>query len=154
MKKFLVLALVAMISATGFGKTIDEVFNAFPKADNVQEITVDKQMLGMAMVMAGDQNSGLSKMKDIDNLRIINIENPSSEQIAIAKELMKVEVDGFEEMLSANEDGQDVLILNQSEGQMITKMLIIASEKDKIAVVLIEGKIDLNDASKMMKIAK
>ena len=59
MKKFLLLALVAMISATGFSKTIDEVFNAFPKADNVQEMTIDKAMLAMAGV--GDKAAAMRK---------------------------------------------------------------------------------------------
>lgn len=71
MKKFLLLALVAMISATGFSKTIDEVFNAFPKADNVQEMTIDKAMLAMAGV--GDKAAA---MKDVDAMRVIAIENP------------------------------------------------------------------------------
>ena len=63
MKKFLVLALVAMISATGFSKTIDEVFNSFPKADNVQEVTLDKAMMSMAMAAGANQ---AKQIKDID----------------------------------------------------------------------------------------
>ena len=63
MKKFLVLALVAMVCATGFGKTLDEVLNAFPQADNVQRMTLDKGMLAMAMSAGGEQ---AKLMKDID----------------------------------------------------------------------------------------
>ena len=76
MKKFLVLALVTMISATGFSKTIDEVFNAFPEADNVQQINLDKAMLAMAW-SAGSEKA--KQMKDIDAMRVIAIEDATDE---------------------------------------------------------------------------
>ncbi len=149
MKKFLLLALVAMISATGFSKTIDEVFNAFPKADNVQEMTIDKAMLAMAGV--GDKAAA---MKDVDAMRVIAIENPTSEQVAIAQEIMKEGVDGFDVMVDASEHGEDALILTQGDDKVITKMLIIAHAKGEVAVVLIEGKINPDDAAQISKMSK
>lgn len=149
MKKFLLLALVAMISATGFSKTIDEVFNAFPKADNVQEMTIDKAMLAMAGV--GDKAAA---MKDVDAMRVIAIENPTSDQVAIAQEIMKEGVDGFDVMVDASEHGEDALILTQGDDKVITKMLIIAHAKGEVAVVLIEGKINPDDAAQLSKMSK
>jgi len=149
MKKFLLLALVAMISATGFSKTIDEVFNAFPKADNVQEMTIDKSMLAMAGV--GDKAAA---MKDVDAMRVIAIENPTSDQVAIAQEIMKEGVEGFDVMVDASEKGEDALILTQGDDKVITKMLIIAHAKGEVAVVLIEGKINPDDAAQISKMSK
>ena len=149
MKKFLVLALVAMISATGFSKTIDEVFNAFPKADNVQEMTIDKAMLAMAGV--GDKAAA---MKDVDAMRVIAIENPTSDQVAIAQEIMKEGVEGFDVLVDASEKGEDALILTQGDDKVITKMLIIAHAKGEVAVVLIEGKINPDDAAQISKMSK
>lgn len=149
MKKFLLLALVAMISATGFSKTIDEVFNAFPKTDNVQEMTIDKAMLAMAGV--GDKAAA---MKDVDAMRVIAIENPTSDQVAIAQEIMKEGVEGFDVMVDASEKGEDALILTQGDDKVITKMLIIAHAKGEVAVVLIEGKINPDDAAQISKMSK
>jgi hypothetical protein len=149
MKKFLLLALVAMISATGFSKTIDEVFNAFPKADNVQEMTIDKAMLAMAGV--GDKAAA---MKDVDAMRVIAIENPTSYQVAIAQEIMKEGIDGFDVLVDASEHGEDALILTQGDDKVITKMLIIAHAKGEVAVVLIEGKINPDDAAQISKMSK
>ncbi len=151
MKKFLVLALVAMISATGFSKTIDEVFNSFPKADNVQEVTLDKAMMSMAMAAGANQ---AKQMKDIDAMRVIAIENATPEQVKIAKDLMNEGVDGFDVMVDADENGEHALILTQGDEKLISKMLIFAVEKDEVAIVLIEGKIDPNNASKMVNMAK
>ena len=151
MKKFLVLALVAMISATGFSKTIDEVFNAFPKADNVQEVVLDKAMLDMARMAGADQ---AKQMKDIDAMRIIAIENATAEQFKIAQELIKDGVDGFDVMVDANEDGEQALILTQSDGKDINKMLIIAIDEEEVAVILMEGKIDPNNTDKLVNFGK
>ena len=138
-----------MISATGFSKTIDEVFNAFPKADNVQEITIDKAMLAMAGV--GDKAAA---MKDVDAMRVIAIEDATSEQVAIAQEIMKEGVEGFDVMVDASEKGEDALILTQGDDKVITKMLIIAHAKGEVAVVLIEGKINPDDAAQISKMSK
>lgn len=151
MKKFLVLALVAMISATGFSKTLDEVFNAFPKADNVQEMTLDKAMLAMARNAGAE---GANQMKGIDVMRVIAIENATAEQVKIAKELMNEGVDGFDVMVDADENGEHALILSQGDEKVISKMLIIATSKEEVAVVLIQGKIDPDNATKMVDIVK
>lgn len=151
MKKFLVLALVAMISATGFSKTLDEVFKAFPEAENVQEMTLDKAMLAMARSAGGQQ---AKQIKDIDAMRVIAIENATSEQVAIAQGIMKEGVDGFDVMVDACEGGENALILTQGDDKVISKMLIIAIAKEEVAVVLLEGKIDPENASKMADIVK
>ncbi len=151
MKKFLVLALVAMISATGFSKTLDEVFNSFPKADNVQEVTLDQAMLAMAKSSGGEQ---AKQMKDIDVMRVIAIENATADQVKIAKNLMDEGVDGFDVMVDADENGEHALILAQGDDKLISKMLIIATSKEEVAVVLIQGKIDPNNATKMADIVK
>ena len=151
MKKFLVLALVAMISATGFSKTIDEVFNAFPKADNVQEMTLDKAMLAMERSAGGEQ---AKQMKDIDVMRVIAIEKATAEQVKIANDLMNEGVDGFDIMVDADENGEHALILTQGDEKVISKMLIIATAKEEVAVVLIEGNIDPENATNLANIAK
>lgn len=151
MKKFLVLALVAMISATGFSKTIDEVFNAFPKADNVQVMTIDKSMLAMAKSMGGDK---AQQMKDIDAMRVISIEKPSNEQLTTIKGIMNEGVEGFDVMIDADEEGEHALILSQGDDKVIHKMLILAVAEDEVAIVLLEGNIDPSNANKMMHLGK
>lgn len=151
MKKLLVLALVAMFSVTGFSKTLDEVLNSFPKADNIQDVTIDKGMLEMAKSMGGDK---AEQMKDIAAMRVIAIEKPSSEQLAIFNEIMEDGVDGFDVVVDADEENEHALILAQGDDKEIHKMLIIASTKDEAAIVLIEGKIDPNNAEKMINLGK
>ena len=151
MKKLLVLALVAIVGATAFGKTLDEVFNAFPKADNVQNMALDENMLGMAMSMGADQSGAL---KDIKSMKIIAIEEPTSEQVAIAKGILEEGVEGFDVMVDASEEGESALILTQGNEKVINKMLIIAVEEDNVAIVLLEGNINPNYADKYVNFGK
>ena len=129
------------------------MFKAFPQADNVQEMTFDKAMLSMAMSMGADQSKTKS-MKDLDAIRLISIEEPTSEQINIAREIMKDGVDGFDVLIDSSEDGEDALILTQGDGNTINRMLIIAVEEDNVAIVMLEGKIDPKDTDKMVNFGK
>ena len=140
-----------MISATGFSKTLDEVFNAFPKADNVQEMTIDKSMLEMAKSMGGDK---AQQMKDIDAMRVITIEKPSSGQLATLKGIMDEGVEGFDVLVDADEDEEHALILTQGDEKEIHKMLILAVAKEEVAIVFLEGKIDPSNADKMINLGK
>ena len=151
MKKLLVLALVAMIGATAFSKTLDEVFNAFPKADNMQDMVIDENMINMAMSMGADQSGAL---KDITSMRILTIENPSSEQLATAKSIMQEGVDDFDVMVDASDEGESALILTQGDDKLINKMLIIAVEDDDVAIVLMEGNINPDYANKYVNFGK
>ena len=140
-----------MIGATAFSKTIDEVFNAFPKADNMQDMVIDENMINMAMSMGADQSGAL---KDITSMRILTIENPSSEQLATAKSIMQEGVDDFDVMVDASEEGESALILTQGDDKLINKMLIIAVEDDDVAIVLMEGNINPDYANKYVNFGK
>ena len=87
-------------------------------------------------------------------MRVIAIENATAEQVKIAKNLMDEGVDGFDVMVDADENGEHALILSQGDEKVISKMLIIATSKEEVAVVLIQGKIDPNNATKMADIVK
>lgn len=74
--------------------------------------------------------------------------------MTIAQEIMKEGVEGFDVMVDASEKGEDALILTQGDDKVITKMLIIAHAKGEVAVVLIEGKINPDDAAQISKMSK
>ena len=82
MKKFIAIAIMAFSMVTAQAITVDDVFNAFPDADNVEKVNLDKEMLAMM------GNNKLSGIKDISAVRVINIKEPTSEQQAIAKRFL------------------------------------------------------------------
>ena len=63
-------------------------------------------------------------------------------------------VEGFDVLVDADEDGEHALILTQGNEKETPKMLIMATAKEEVAIVLIEGKIDPSKADKLIKLGK
>ena len=147
MKKFIAIAIMAFSMVTAQAITVDDVFNAFPDADNVEKVNLDKEMLAM---MGNNQLSGI---KDISAVRVINIKEPTSEQQAIAKRFLDADIDGMESLLDVYENGENVTIYTRSKGDVADRLLIVVASGAKEAVlVLVDGKININDINKLVKI--
>lgn len=147
MKKFIAIAIMAFSMVTAQAITVDDVFNAFPDADNVEKVNLDKEMLAMM------GNNKLSGIKDISAVRVINIKEPTSEQQAIAKRFLDADIDGMESVLDVYENEENVTIYTRSKGDVVDRLLIVVASGAKEAVlVLVDGKININDINKLVKI--
>ncbi len=147
MKKFIAIAIMAFSMVTAQAITVDDVFNAFPDADNVEKVNLDKEMLAMM------GNNKLSGIKDISAVRVINIKEPTSEQQAIAKRFLDADIDGMESLLDVYENEENVTIYTRSKGDVVDRLLIVVASGAKEAVlVLVDGKININDINKLVKI--
>lgn len=147
MKKFIAIAIMAFSMVTAQAITVDDVFNAFPDADNVEKVNLDKEMLAMM------GNNKLSGIKDISAVRVINIKEPTSEQQAIAKRFLDADIDGMESLLDVYENGENVTIYTRTKGDVADRLLIVvASGAKEAVVVLVDGKININDINKLVKI--
>lgn len=147
MKKFIAIAIMAFSMVTAQAITVEDVFNAFPDADNVEKVNLDKEMLAMM------GNNKLSGIKDISAVRVINIKEPTSEQQAIAKRFLDADIDGMESLLDVYENGENVTIYTRTKGDVADRLLIVVASGAKEAVlVLVDGKININDINKLVKI--
>lgn len=147
MKKFIAIAIMAFSMVTAQAITVDDVFNAFPDADNVEKVNLDKEMLAMM------GNNKLSGIKDISAVRVINIKEPTSEQQAIAKRFLDADIDGMESLLDVYENGENVTIYTRSKGDVADRLLIVVASGAKEAVLVqVDGKININDINKLVKI--
>ena len=147
MKKIIAIAIMAFSMVTAQAITVDDVFNAFPDADNVEKVNLDKEMLAMM------GNNKLSGIKDISAVRVINIKEPTSEQQAIAKRFLDADIDGMESLLDVYENEENVTIYTRSKGDVADRLLIVVASGAKEAVlVLVDGKININDINKLVKI--
>ena len=151
MKKFLVLAIVALSFATGFCRSVDDVFNAFPKADNVQLVN----MPGM-LDMIQSKFDARSKEKNgpksiIESVKILIIEDATDQQKGIARQILDEGVDDLEEMVAVNDGEEDVTILSQQQGDHIAQMLIIVfdNEENEVGVVHLKGVLRADDLENM-----
>ncbi len=149
MKKILILAFMALAMATAHAITVDDVFNAFPDADNVEKVNLDKDMLKM---MDGKMPGNV---KDINALRVVNIKAPTAQQFSVARKFLDAEIDGMDLILDVNEHGE-VSIYASTSGDFATKLLIVVvNDRDndsEAVVVYIDGKINIGDIGNLVKL--
>lgn len=152
MKKILLLAIVALSFATGLGKTVDEVFSAFPTADNVQLIDMPYMKEIIRSKLEAELKSENGKQISIEDMRLLLIEDATESQKDIARHLLNDGIDGMEEFMNVDEDGDlDVTIFFQKEGDHICQMLIFTfdNDDDEVGIVYLKGAMQPNDIGKI-----
>lgn len=151
MKKFLVLAVVALSFATGFCRSIDDVFNAFPEADNVQLVNMPGllDMIQSKFDARSKEKNGAKSI--IESVKILIIEDATDQQKGIARQILDEGVDDLEEMVAVNDGEEDVTILSQQQGDHIAQMLIIVfdNEENEVGVVHLKGVLRADDLENM-----
>ena len=151
MKKILVLAVVALSFATGLCRSIDDVFNTFPKANNVQLVEVPG-MLDMIQSKLDAKSKEKNAPKSIiESVKILIIEEATDQQKDIARQILDEGIDGMEEMVNVNDNGEDVTILSQQQGDHIAQMLIIIfeNEENEVGLVHLKGVLQTEDVKNM-----
>ena len=151
MKKFLVLAVVALSFATGLCRSIDDVFNAFPEADNVQLVNMPGllDMIQSKLDAKSKEKNGAKSI--IESVKILIIEDATDQQKGIARQILDEGVDDLEEMVVVNDGEEDVTILSQQQGDHIAQMLIIVfdNEENEVGVVHLKGVLRADDLENM-----
>lgn len=151
MKKILVLAVVALTFATGFCRSIDDVFNAFPEADNVQLVNMPGllDMIQSKFDAKSKEKNGAKSI--IESVKILIIEDATDQQKGIARQILDEGVDDLEEMVAVNDGEEDVTILSQQQGDHIAQMLIIVfdNEENEVGVVHLKGVLRADDLENM-----
>jgi len=151
MKKILVLAVVALTFATGLCRSIDDVFNAFPEADNVQLVNMPGllDMIQSKLDAKSKEKNGAKSI--IESVKILIIEDATDQQKGIARQILDEGVDDLEEMVAVNDGEEDVTILSQQQGDHIAQMLIIVfdNEENEVGVVHLKGVLRADDLENM-----
>ena len=151
MKKFLVLAVVALSFATGLCRSIDDVFNAFPEADNVQLVNMPGLLDMIQSKFDAKSKEKNSAKSIIESVKILIIEDATDQQKGIARQILDEGVDDLEEMVAVNDGEEDVTILSQQQGDHIAQMLIIVfdNEENEVGVVHLKGVLRADDLENM-----
>ncbi len=127
------------------------MFNTFPKANNVQLV----DMPGL-LDMIQSKFDAKSKEKNapksiIESVKILIIEDATDQQKDIARQILDEGIDGMEEMVNVNDNGEDVTILSQQQGDHVAQMLIIIfeNEENEVGLVHLKGVLQTEDVKNM-----
>ena len=118
-----------------------------------------KRQIIFMLQMAGDANvtddMNLSAViKKLNSLEVINAESSASvvELNKLIKELNLNGKNGYEIMMSVNDDEQNVKIYMKKMANNTNEYVILVEESDEVLVVLMNGTLTLDEATKAVKV--
>lgn len=130
----------------------------FEKCEKIKGVTtvyVSKAMLQMAGDANVTDDMNLSSViKKLNSLELINAESPASvvELNKLIKELNINHKNGYEIMMSVNDDEQNVKIYMKKMANNTNEYVILVEESDEVLVVLMNGTLTLDEAAKAVKV--
>ena len=121
----------------------------------VTTVYVSKAMLQMAGDANVTDDMNLSAViKKLNSLEVINAESSASvvELNKLIKELNLNGKNGYEIMMSVNDDEQNVKIYMKKMANNTNEYVILVEESDEVLVVLMNGTLTLDEATKAVKV--
>lgn len=153
MKKILLTLALALTCCWASATTADDLFNKFKGLDNAKFMNLPQEMLQMAMAQASNSNDAKAQVaKKITSLDILQIEKADDATIKQVTDMVNDFDETYEELVRANENGEQAIIKMKRDGDKFTEMIIVAIEAGECAVVRMNGNFsseDLDELSKM-----
>ena len=153
MKRQIIFMLLTVFCAMGtFAQS--KFFEKCEKIKGVTTVYVSKAMLQMAGDANVTDDMNLSAViKKLNSLEVINAESSASVELnKLIKELNLNGKNGYEIMMSVNDDEQNVKIYMKKMANNTNEYVILVEESDEVLVVLMNGTLTLDEATKAVKV--
>ena len=143
MKRIVIIALAMLVMVTASAQ--EAIFKKYAGKDGVSVVNISKSMLGLMSGTAG----GNKKVKDLANklerIRILTCENHKLVG-KVKKDAMEyVGKKGYEELMSTQEGGEMVYILQHPMGGNNYEYVVLSIEKNEVHVVNIIGHLTIDE---------
>ena len=143
MKRIIIIALAMFVMVTASAQ--EAIFKKYAGHDGVSVVNISKSMLGLMSGVA----SGDKKVKDLANklerIRILTCENHKLVG-KVKKDAMEyVGKKGYEELMSTQEGGEMVYILQHPLGGNNYEYVVLSIEKNEVHVVNIIGHLTIDE---------
>ena len=143
MKRYIIIALTMLIMVTASAQ--EAIFKKYAGQEGISVVNISKSMLGLMSSKA----KGNAKVKDIagklERIRILTCENHKLVG-KVKKDAMEyVGKKGYEELMSTQDGGEQVYILQHVLGGNNYEYVVISIEKNEVSVVNIIGHLTLDE---------
>lgn len=149
MKKLFVFALAVVFSIAGFAKNTQDVINDIRQSTNAQVLTLSKDLIQIQAKNLPEDLKGI--LDDIDEGTILVLSEGSDEQIKIFNDkLGELDANEYKTMASFNDDSDNIKVLGKYDGDNVAELVIIMSDDETCALIDVTGKINKDNASKLL----
>lgn len=145
MRKILLTAAMLLTCQFMAAQTVEKIMAQFKNENNITCVNLPKALMDVAKAAADDEETALILDK-IDEIHILVVDEASgSTRRKFEKEVEKLNLTGYEEMLRKTEDGEVVKIISKGSGENITELILHVNDEDECALIQIKGNISPDD---------
>ena len=157
MKKVIILACTAFLFVTfSHAQNLDKIVKAFESNKEVEHQNITKEMLSMISSQTDSaamlKNESFDFFKRIEKMDVFTLEDYKEKKAGSLIKAMDNYKDGngFETLISVNEDDDRVRIVAHKEGETISEIAIMVRDESDIVLVRIVGKMTSDDLTKIL----
>ena len=155
MKRIMTLLLILatamqMASAKSLGRLIED----YRYQKNAEYVHVTPLLMKMARTAMGhDARSGEEGrlVRKIKSIRTLDLEECSADvKHRFSADVQKLEMSGYEPLVTTRDDGETVKIMMKAKGDVIRELVIICSDSDDCALVWLNCKVRMNEIQSLV----
>lgn len=143
-------AAMQMASAKSLGRLIED----YRYQKNAEYVHVTPLLMKMAWTAMGhDARSGEEGrlVRKIKSIRTLDLEECSADvKHRFSADVQKLEMCGYEPLVTTRDDGETVKIMMKAKGDVIRELVIICSDSDDCALVWLNCKVKMNEIQSLV----
>ena len=129
-----------------FAQNMDAVYNEFKDVKGVESVSVSPFLMKFARLFMDSDDKNNPLIKGTHSVKVLDLEDCTKDiKKQFTQKVNKLEHNGYETWMQVKEDGENVKIIAKMEDQMIRELLVLTTDNDDCALVLIKGKIRKED---------
>ena len=129
-----------------FAQDMDAVYNEFKDVKGVESVSVSPFLMKFARLFMDSDDKNNPLIKGSHSVKVLDLEDCTKDiKKQFTQKVNQLEHNGYETWMQVKEDGENVKIIAKMEDQMIRELLILTTDNDDCALVLIKGKIRKED---------
>ena len=156
MKKIIIIAVILLTAAiSAQAQEINSIYNRYSGKEGVSSVYISPAMFNLMKdlpdvhVSAGDIDfSGI--IKTFKGMYILDIENKSLAS-SLASDIRSAIGSGkYQLLMEATEEDESMQIYIASQGEIVTDLIMLATEKDSVSVIAISAEMTYADLQKLI----
>lgn len=150
MKKYIFTLLLLFVCHLSYAQSIDSLFKEFGNEKNADCIKVSSFMMSLGKMFAG-HDKGTEIVGKIKSMRVLDLEDcPTDVKERFHKKVKRLNLDGYDELMRVNDEGEKVHILMKTKKETIRELLFVCTGKEDCTLVQINGKFTKDDIDRLV----